>query len=78
MYAVNYHDTGHIGIHAGLDGRTDVCTAIYDVMATKPNFLASMGYHIFLTMVLRAHGALLLIHGNQRFGKSCCMVKGDK
>ena len=25
-----------------------------DVMAIKPKFLASMGYHIFLTMVLRA------------------------
>ena len=31
-------------------GRTDVD----DVMAIKPNFLTSMGYHIFLTMVLRA------------------------
>ena len=42
-------DTGHIGIHGGGDVRTD----IHDVMAIKPNFLASMGYHIFLTMVLR-------------------------
>ena len=42
--------TGHIGIHGGADGRTDV----HDVMAIKPNFLKSMGYHIFLTMVLRA------------------------
>ena len=42
--------TGHIGIHEGADGRTDVD----DVMAIKPNFLTSMGYHIFLTMVLRA------------------------
>ena len=25
-----------------------------DAMAIKPRFLASMGYHIFLTMVLRA------------------------
>ena len=39
--------TGHIGIH---EGRTDVD----DVMAIKPNFLTSMGFHIFLTMVLRA------------------------
>ena len=47
--------TGHIGIHEGADGRTYVCTYGYhDVMATKPNFLTSMGYHIFLTMVLRA------------------------
>ena len=50
--------TGHIGIHEGADGRTDVrCTYVrtdvYDVMAIKPNFLTSMGYHIFLTMVLR-------------------------
>ena len=36
--------TGHIGIHEGADGRTDVD----DVMAIKPNFLTSMGYHIFL------------------------------
>ena len=50
--------TGHIGIHEGADGRTDVrCmyvrTDVDDVMAIKPNFLTSMGYHIFLTMVLR-------------------------
>ena len=42
--------TGHIGIHEGADGRTDVD----EVMAIKPNFLTSMGYHIFLTMVLHA------------------------
>ena len=41
--------TGHIGIHEGADGRTDV----HDVMAIKPNFLTSMGFHIFLSMVLR-------------------------
>ena len=29
-----------------------------DVMAIKPRFLASMGYHIFLTMVLRARAEL--------------------
>ena len=50
--------TGHIGIHEGADptyGRTlYVRTDVYDVMAIKPNFLTSMGYHIFLTMVLRA------------------------
>ena len=39
--------------------RTDVRTYVvrtdvHDVMAIKPNFLTSMGYHIFLTMVLRA------------------------
>ena len=47
--------TGHIGIHEGADGRTYVVrTDVHDVMAIKPNFLTSMGYHIFLTMVLRA------------------------
>ena len=40
--------TGHIGIHEGADGRTDVRTYVDDVMAVKPNFLTSMGYHIFL------------------------------
>ena len=65
--------TGHIGIHEGADGRTDVLTYVRtyvrtyvvrtdvdDVMTIKPNFLTSMGYHIFLTMVLRAGGAPLL------------------
>ena len=57
--------TGHTGIHEGADVRTDV----HDVMAIKPNFLTSMGYHIFLTMVLRAsafgaRGAPLIIHYN--------------
>ena len=58
-------DTGHIGIHGGADGRTDVhtyvCTNVHDVMAIKPNFLTSMGYHIFLAMVLCARAPLLLI-----------------
>ena len=49
--------TGHIGIHEGADGRTYVRTYVrtdvHDVMAIKPNFLTSMSYHIFLTMVLR-------------------------
>ena len=45
---------------AYMKGRTDVRTYVvrtdvYDVMAIKPNFLTSMGYHIFLTMVLPAH-----------------------
>ena len=35
--------TGHIGIHEGADVHMDV----HDVMAIKPNFLTSMGYHIF-------------------------------
>ena len=30
-------------------------------MGIKPKFLASMGYHIFLTMVLGARGAPLLV-----------------
>ena len=51
-------DTGHIGIHGGADGRTYVRTDVNDVMAIKPNFLTSMGYHIFLTMVLRARAEL--------------------
>ena len=42
--------TGHLGIHEGADVGTDV----HDVMARKPNFLTSMGYHIYLTMVLLA------------------------
>ena len=56
--------TGHIGIHEGADGRTDghttyVRTDFHDVMAIKPNFLTSMGYHVFLTMVLCPRGAPL-------------------
>ena len=39
---------------AYMKGRTDVRTDVHDVMAIKPNFLTSMNYHIFLTMVLRA------------------------
>ena len=46
--------TGHIGIYEGADGRTDERTDVDDVMAIQPKFLKSMGYHIFLTMVLRA------------------------
>ena len=42
-------DTGHIGIHGWVDGRTYVRTDVHDVMAIKPNFLTSMGYHIFLS-----------------------------
>ena len=58
--------TGHIGIHEGADGRTDVRTYVrmyvrtdvHDVMGIKPNFLKSMGYHIFLSMVLRVRAPL--------------------
>ena len=39
------------------DVRTYVRTDVDDVMAMKPNFLTSMGYHIFLTMVLRAQSS---------------------
>ena len=49
--------TGHIGIHEAF-GRTDVRTDVHDVMAIRPNFLTSMGYHIFLSMVLRARAPL--------------------
>ena len=57
MYAVNKHDTGHIGTHGGVEIRTEERTyvrTVDDVMAIKLRFLASMGYHIFITMVLRA------------------------
>ena len=37
----------------------DVRTYVHDVMAIKPNFLTSMGYHIFLAIVLGTHGAPL-------------------
>ena len=38
---------------AYMKGRTlDLRTDVHDVMAVKPNFLTSMGYHIFLSMVL--------------------------
>ena len=43
--------TGLIGIHEGADKRTYVRTDVHDIMAIKPNFLTSMGYHIFLTML---------------------------
>ena len=39
--------------------RRDLWT-IDDVMAIKAKFLASMGYHIFLIMVLRVRGGPLL------------------
>lgn len=40
--AIRSHETGHIGIHGGVDGHT----------VTKPLFLAQIGYHISLPMVL--------------------------
>ena len=42
-------------------GETYIRTYVWtvdDVIAIKPRFLASMGYHIFLTMVLRARAPL--------------------
>ena len=41
-------------------GRAYICTDVHAVIAVKPNFLTSMGYHIFLTMVLSVRGAVLL------------------
>ena len=46
--------TGHIGIHEGADG----CTDVHDVMAVKPNFLTSMGYHIYGAPCGRAEAPL--------------------
>ena len=77
--------TGHIGIHEGADGRTDVRmyvrtlyvrTDVHDVMAIKPNFLTSMGYHIFLSMVLRARAPSPRAELRYKEGKShltCCV-----
>ena len=54
------------------DVRTYVCTYVrctyvrtdvHDVMAIKPNFLTSMGYHIFLSMVLRARSSANMCSG---------------
>ena len=53
MFGWTYYDTGHIGIHVWVDVCMYVRT-INDVLAKKPKFLASMGYHIFLIMVLHA------------------------
>ena len=44
---------------AYMKGWMDVWTDVHDVMAIKPNFLTSMGYHISLTMVLGARRAPL-------------------
>ena len=38
MYAVNWDDTGHIGIHEGVDGRTDGRTYVHDIMAINQIF----------------------------------------
>ena len=52
-------DTGHIGIRGEAYGHTYICTDVHDVMAIKSNFLTSMGYHIFLGMVLRAQSSTI-------------------
>ena len=44
--------------HDVMNVRTYVRTDVHDVMAIKPNFLTSMGYYIFLTMVLRTRAGL--------------------
>ena len=46
---------------AYMKGRTGGCTDVHDVMAIKPNFLTSMGYHIFLIMVLRARSSAIVM-----------------
>ena len=50
--------------HTWRGGRMYVRT-IDDVMAHKPKFLSSMGYHIFLIMVL--HASIPLAHAELRF-----------
>ena len=59
-----------------MKGRTDVRTDVvrkdvHDVIFIKPNFLTSMGYHIFLTMVLRARvpSARAELRYNRLFGE---------
>ena len=50
---------------AYMKGQTDGRTDVHDIMAIKPNFLTSMGYHIFLTMVLcvrAGHRSSAVIH----------------
>ena len=58
------YGTGHIGINGGVDVRMYVRT-VDDVTTIKPRFLALMGYHIFLTTVLRTRA-----FGNKHI--KCC------
>ena len=51
---------------AYMKGWTDIRTEVHDVMAIKPNFLASMGYHYFLS-----YGA-----PRQRRSRSCAIISG--
>ena len=56
--------TGHISIHGGVDVRTYFRTYVRivdDVIAIKPRFLASIGYHIFLIMMLRARAFVWIL-----------------
>ena len=50
-----------------MEGWTDVRTDVHDVMAIKPNFLASMGYNIFLTMVLRSANTIVVCRSKGEF-----------
>ena len=42
-----------------MEGWTDGRTDVHDIMAIKPNFLTSMGYHIFLAIVLRTRSSTI-------------------
>ena len=58
-----------------MKGRTDVVrTDVHDVIFIKPNFLTSMGYHIFLTMVLRVP----LARAELRYQESVVAVAVDE
>ena len=46
---------------AYMKGRTYVRTDVHDVMAIKPNFLTSMGYHIFLMHLFIVLNRLLFL-----------------
>ena len=83
MYALNLHDTSHIGIHGGVDVHTYVWT-VDDLIIKPNNFFASMSYHIFLTMVLHTCGApLLQVHfvmcqyNAIKYGINCLILLKD-
>ena len=65
-------DTGHIGMYGGADGRRYVRTDVHDIMAIKPNFLTSMGYHIFLAMVFRV--CVPLARAELRYNSICSFI----
>ena len=63
--------TGNIVIHEGADVLTYVRTDVHDVMAIKPNFLTSMGYHIFLMHLFIVLNRLCLItHLNAQWNRT--------